>query len=129
MSQRNVDLERTRITRSESPRSPRDATIESVERGRCQVFCGRARYRLCQTGADLICEAFVGTWRPRIIIKILFTLSLSTASSQFPPSPASRRLLLSAILHSIPSWINLLMAGSLICAPLQNNAPARPEEA
>jgi len=92
----------------------------SVSAGR---FFAVGTISLCQTGAGLICEAFAGTSRPRIIIKI----------PHWRPPPFSRPPLLAAasrrspsvILHSIPSWINPLMAGSLICAPLQNNRELR----
>lgn len=101
----------------------------SVSAGR---FFAVGTISLCQTGAGLICEAFAGTSRPRIIIKIPHRHPPPPASSSLsspdpfprglPPSfAAARRRSPSVILHSIPSWINPLMAGSLICAPLQNN--------
>lgn len=95
--------------------APRDATDT---RARCQSagFSRWARYRCVRRGAGLICEAFAGTSRPRIIIKIPHRCPLPAV-----PLAAARRRPPSVILHSIPSWINPLMAGSLICAPLQNN--------
>lgn len=104
----------------------------SVSAGR---FFAVGTISLCQTGAGLICEAFAGTSRPRIIIKIphrhppplppappLPSPLLPLPPRGLPPSfAAARRRSPSVILHSIPSWINPLMAGSLICAPLQNN--------
>jgi hypothetical protein len=89
---------------------------------------GKSR-SLCQTGAGLICGAFARTLRPRIIT---LSLSLSISSAILLHQPLvllllSRRRITSShrrflILHSIPRWINPLMAGSLICARLQNNS-------
>lgn len=102
------------------PPSRRLRHPRSVSAGR---FFAVGTISLCQTGAGLICEAFAGTSRPRIIIKIPHRRP--PPPSRPPPLAAARRRSPSVILHSIPSWINPLMAGSLICAPLQNNRELR----
>lgn len=94
---------------------------------RCQPagFSRWARYRCVRRAPGLICEAFAGTSRPRIIIKIPHPFSFSSPLPSRPRPPQLDGRSPSVILHSIPSWINPLMAGSLICAPLQNNRELR----
>lgn len=59
-----------------APASPRRVLLQPSDTP-CSVSAGRffavGTISLCQTGAGLICEAFAGTSRPRIIIKIPHT--------------------------------------------------------